>query len=98
MKSLLESWNKFLNEEDRSSADATNVVDFPTKSLNKDLDFYLTANQAKTLQDIVSKFNGSLEGLLEPLSLKMVAEGDVIPLPRAKKIREALPRYEPRRI
>ena len=74
-----------MNEEDRSSADATNVVDFPTKSSNKDLDFYLTANQAKTLQNIVSKFGGTLEGLLEPVSQKMVAEGDVIPLPKAKK-------------
>jgi len=74
-----------LNEELGSSGVA-DVINFPTKSLNKDLDFYLTANQTKILQDIVLKFNGTLEGLLEPVAQqKMVAEGDVIHLPKAKK-------------
>ena len=74
-----------MNEELGSSGVA-DVINFPTKSLNKDLDFYLTANQTKILQDIVLKFNGTLEGLLEPVAQqKMVAEGDVIHLPKAKK-------------
>tara|TARA_R110000824_G_scaffold267631_5_gene456457 strand:+ start:1957 stop:3522 length:1566 start_codon:yes stop_codon:yes gene_type:complete len=67
-------------------ADGENVIDFPVKSSNETLDFYLSAEQASILSSIVSRFGGALDGLLEPVAQqKMVAEGEVVDLPRAKK-------------
>ena len=67
-------------------ADKGNVINFPVKSTNEMVDFYLSAEQASILSKIVAKFGGSLDGLLNTVAQqKMVAEGEVVDLPRSRK-------------